>query len=46
LTETGPAVGKNGLEIKAANTMSPIHKLSTIDGLTLNFLSSLEENVS
>jgi hypothetical protein len=37
-TEMGPAVGKNGLEIKAAITMPPIQKLSTLDRLALNFL--------
>jgi hypothetical protein len=34
----GPAVGKKGLEIKAAITMPPRLKLLTLDRLALNFL--------
>jgi hypothetical protein len=38
LNRMGPAVGKNGLEIKAAITMPPRLKLLTLDHLTLDFL--------
>jgi hypothetical protein len=34
----GPAVGKQGFEIKAAITMLPSFKLTTLDRLALNFL--------
>jgi hypothetical protein len=34
----GPAVGKRALEIKAAITVSPRLRLSSLDRVTTNFL--------